>query len=291
MAVVTAADKPAGRGLIPRQSAVKQYATANGIPVLQPLNLKDPLFLEELRLLKPDLQIVIAFRMLPRAVWELPERGTFNLHASLLPQYRGAAPINRAIMNGETETGVTTFFINDQIDTGKIILAEKIPVSPVETAGELHNRLMETGAKLVVETVSRIVAGTVIEQPQDMLISGNQPLRTAPKIFKEDCRIDWTRGTTEIFNQIRGLSPYPAAFTSFTDSNGNVMDLKIFQCAAEISDHDLTPGTIFSPRKLALSVATADGLIRIHQLQLQGRKLMNVDEFMRGYGRLFSEIR
>ena len=291
VAVVTAPDKPAGRGLVPRQSAVKQYAMENGIPVLQPLNLKDPLFLEELRLLNPDIQIVIAFRMLPRAVWELPERGTFNLHASLLPQYRGAAPINRAIMNGETETGVTTFFINDQIDTGKIILVEKIPVSPYETAGELHDRLMEAGAKLVVETVSRIVAGTVIEQPQDMLISRNQPLRTAPKIFKEDCRIDWTRGTTEIFNQIRGLSPYPAAFTSFADSNGNVMDLKIFQCTAEISDHDLTPGTIFSPGKMALSVATADGLIRIQQLRLQGRKLMNIDEFMRGYGRLFSEIR
>lgn len=290
LAVVTAPDKPSGRGLKPKSSQVKEYAEMMAIPVLQPLNLKDPHFLEQLNSFHPDLQIVIAFRMMPRSVWALPPMGTFNLHASLLPQYRGAAPINRVIMNGETETGLTTFFLNEQIDAGKIILSRKFPIGTEETAGELHDRLMEAGAELVVETVTLICNNQVSEISQDMLIYNQDQLKTAPKIFKEDCRIDWNRTVFEVYNQIRGLSPYPGAYTTLDESGGSRFDLKIFRAKPYLFAHNLTPGTFRRKGKLELIAATVDGYLEIHEVQMQGRKMMKTADFIRGYGHLFSEM-
>ena len=289
-AVVTAPDKPAGRGLKPKPSPVKGFAETMNIPVLQPANLKDPAFLDQLWSFCPDLQIVIAFRMLPRQVWSLPPLGTFNLHASLLPQYRGAAPINRAIMNGETETGITTFFLNDQIDTGKIILAQKYQIRPEDTAGTMHDRLMVAGAGLVAETVDLIRSGRLSGTPQETLVTDSQNLKPAPKIFKEDCRIDWNRDTVSVFNFIRGLSPHPGAFTSFTGSDGNTYDMKILRAIPELFSHNYKQGLFLKDGKSQLIVTLPDGRLRIDELQLQGRKVMNTGDFMRGYGHLFSEM-
>ena len=226
VAVVTAPDKPAGRGLLLSESAVKKYAVLNKIPVLQPEKLRDPLFLEQLQKVKADIQVVVAFRMLPEIVWAMPPLGTINLHGSLLPQYRGAAPINRAIMNGETLTGVTTFKLKQEIDTGNILLKEEIPIGPQETAGELHDRMKETGASLVVRTIRGLMDGSLQEKPQEF--KSETVLKSAPKIFTEDCEIKWNDPVNKIFNQVRGLSPFPGAFTSFHEKK-----MKIFRVRLE----------------------------------------------------------
>lgn len=273
-AVVTVPDKPAGRGQIVQQSPVKYYAVSKGIPVLQPPKLKDPAFLDELRKLQADLQVVVAFRMLPEVVWNMPPLGTVNLHASLLPQYRGAAPINWAIINGEKETGVTTFFLRHEIDTGNMIFSEKVAIGDDETAGELHDRLMVTGAELMSKTVKAIEDGNYpsIPQPEPDV------LEHAPKIFREDCCINWERPVDELYNFIRGLSPYPAAFTELKEQ-----DLKIYQAHKEKGSCHANPGTFHTDGKTFLKVAALDGFIHIDELQLQGKKKMGAEEFLRGY--------
>jgi methionyl-tRNA formyltransferase len=283
--VITAPDRPAGRGKQIRRSEVKDFllGQSRSITLLQPENLKDPAFLEELRDLKPDLQVVVAFRMLPEAVWSLPPMGTFNLHASLLPQYRGAAPINHVLINGEKETGVTTFFIDEQIDTGKILLQERTAIGTEETAGELHDRLMALGGQLVLETVRRLSAGTLEARPQEQSMDAASRLKKAPKIYKEDCRIDWKLPGEKLFNLIRGLSPYPAAFTMLEMESGKKMQCKIFGAAFEAAAHRDTPGTIFTDNKNFLEVAVKDGLIHVHSLQMEGKKRMDIPDFLRGF--------
>ncbi|MCJ0743329.1 methionyl-tRNA formyltransferase [Pedobacter montanisoli] len=271
--VVTAADKPAGRGQKLNESAVKKYAVAHGLKVLQPLKLKDPDFLTELSELKADLQVVVAFRMLPEVVWNMPPKGTINLHGSLLPQYRGAAPINHAIINGETESGVTTFFLKHEIDTGDVIFSEKVHIDPDENAGSLHDKLMETGAKLIVKTVTAISDNTYTETPQP--ISAN--LKAAPKIFKDFCKIDWNQPTSQVYNHIRGLSPYPTAFTVFQDKL-----LKVFEASPEYVQHSAKPGDFLSDGKTYLKVATTNGYINLLDVQYEGKKRMRIDEFLRG---------
>lgn len=271
--VVTAADKPAGRGQKLQESAVKQYAVAKGIPVLQPLKLKDPDFIESLRALEADLQVVVAFRMLPEVVWDMPVKGTINLHGSLLPQYRGAAPINHVIINGDTESGVTTFFLKHEIDTGDVIFSEKVDIRPDETAGELHDELMLVGAGLLVKTVTAIASGDYQEQPQPQ--SGE--LKHAPKIFKEDCLIDWNQPAIKIYNLIRGLSPYPTAFTKLNDKA-----LKIFRAELEDQEPGISAGAFLSDGKTYLKFAAQDGFIKLTDLQYEGKKRMGVEEFLRG---------
>lgn len=291
VAVVTAPDRPAGRGLRARVSPIKEYARLHGIPVLQPLNLKDPLFLQQLISYNPDLQIVIAFRMMPKQVWALPHLGTFNLHASLLPQYRGAAPISRAIINGEHETGVTTFFLNEQIDTGAILLSEKVIIGSDETAGELHDRLMKTGAELVLRTVEGIVAGNMKEIRQESLVTDFSILKMAPKIFREDCMIDWDQEVMVIHNLIRGLSPDPGAFTELKLADGGTLILKILRAFPEPAEHRLLCGEFITDGKSFLKVGAKNGFIKLVEVQLQGRKVMNSGDFLRGFGRIFSETR
>ena len=276
IAVVTAPDKPAGRGQKISESAVKQYAISNGIKVLQPVKLKDPEFLEELSSLQADLQVVVAFRMLPEAVWSMPPRGTINLHASLLPQYRGAAPINWVIINGEKESGVTTFFLKQEIDTGDILFTEKVTLSGSETAGELHDRLMNKGAGLLVKTVKGVESGRYNEHPQSQLLDGVE-LRHAPKIFKEDCLIDWLQSAETIYNKIRGLSPSPTAYTTL---NGKM--LKIFRAEYEITEPGIQPGGFLTDHKTYLKFAAKDGFISLTDIQLEGKKQMGVKEFLRG---------
>lgn len=282
VAVVTAPDKPAGRGQKLTETAVKQYASEKGLKILQPEKLKSESFIKELQSLQADLQIVVAFRMLPEIVWNMPPKGTFNLHASLLPQYRGAAPINRAIINGEKESGVTTFFLKHEIDTGNILFHEKVNIGEDESAGELHDKLMNIGAELVLKTVKAIDENDYTEVPQEDIKTEN--LHHASKIFKEDCRINWKHSAAEIHNFIRGLSPYPTAFT-----NLNNQGLKIFKSEKEITKHLLTPGTFQSDGKTFLKVAVPDGYIHLKDLQLEGKKRMNIEEFLRGYGKLFHE--
>ncbi len=277
-AVVTAPDKPAGRGQKVSESAVKKYAKEKGLKILQPLKLKDPEFLASLKSIDADLQIVIAFRMLPEQVWAMPRLGTFNLHASLLPNYRGAAPINRAIMNGESESGVTTFFLQHEIDTGNIIERVKVPITPDETAGELHDKLMKIGAGLVLDTVRKIENGTVQTYPQDSFEKNESKLKHAPKIFKADCELNWEDDIDKIYNQIRGLSPYPAAFTSFRGLN-----MKIFRTTREYTSHDHLAGEFFSDGKTFLKVSANKGYLHISDLQLEGKKRMPVEEFLRGF--------
>jgi methionyl-tRNA formyltransferase len=276
VAVVTAPDKPAGRGQKINQSAVKQYAIANEIKVIQPEKLKDPGFLEELSSLQADLQVVVAFRMLPEVVWNMPPRGTINLHASLLPQYRGAAPINWVIINGEKESGVTTFFLKQEIDTGDILFTEKVTLTGHETAGELHDRLMNKGAGLLVKTVKGVESGRYNEHPQSQLLEGVE-LRHAPKIFKEDCLIDWRQPTETIYNKIRGLSPSPTAYTTL---NGKI--LKIFRTEYEITKPGIQPGSFLTDHKTYLKFAAKDGFISLTDIQLEGKKQMGVKEFLRG---------
>ena len=282
-AVVTTPDKPAGRNLLPHQSDVKKYALEKNLKILQPGNLKDENFLNELKSFKADLQIIVAFRMLPETVWAMPPLGTFNLHASLLPQYRGAAPINRAIMNGEKETGVTTFFLQKEIDTGKIIFREKVSVGENETAGELHDKMMNKGAELVLKTVKAIENGTYPSEPQSQLIKANEEIKKASKIFKEDCRINWKKSVTEIYNHIRGLSPYPAAFTEFLSENGTVQQIKIYSSSKEIIVHSYDTGKILSDEKTFLKIASGDGFVNLLEIQQAGKRKMRIDEFLRGF--------
>jgi methionyl-tRNA formyltransferase len=279
--VITAPDREAGRGMKPRPSAVKEYALSKGLHIMQPTNLKSELFLEELRDLKADLQIVVAFRMLPEVVWNMPPKGTFNLHASLLPQYRGAAPINWAVINGEKETGVTTFFLQQQIDTGNIILQEKLSIGDNETAGELHDRLMALGAQLVVRTVELISSGEVKAIPQASIEAG--ALREAPKIFKDTCRIDWNLPTKKVFDHIRGLSPYPAA-QAVLYKDGAELPIKVFSTRMEMDIHDdAKPGHIASDHRTYLHVRCADGWLSLLELQLAGKRRMPILEFLKGF--------
>lgn len=276
VAVVTAPDKPAGRGLLLSESAVKKYAVLNKIPVLQPEKLRDPLFLEQLQKVKADIQVVVAFRMLPEIVWAMPPLGTINLHGSLLPQYRGAAPINRAIMNGETLTGVTTFKLKQEIDTGNILLKEEIPIGPQETAGELHDRMKETGASLVVRTIRGLMDGSLQEKPQEF--KSETVLKSAPKIFTEDCEINWNDPVNKIFNQVRGLSPFPGAFTSF---HGKKM--KIFRVRLEKKNGLGEAGKMETDGKSWLRYSASDGYIYVEEMQLEAKKRMLTADFLRGY--------
>jgi methionyl-tRNA formyltransferase len=271
--VVTAADKPAGRGQKLQESAVKQYAISKGIPVLQPLKLKDPEFINELQNLKADLQVVVAFRMLPEVVWDMPSKGTINLHASLLPQYRGAAPINHAIINGEKESGVTTFFLKHEIDTGDVIFSESVSIADDETAGDLHDKLMQVGAGLLVKTVTAITNGDYEEQPQPDV----EELKHAPKIFKEDCLIDWNKANQAVYNMIRGLSPYPTAFTKLNDKT-----LKVFKAEMEDKEPGIASGGFLTDGKTFLKFATRDGFIKLLDIQYEGKKRMTIEEFLRG---------
>ncbi len=279
VAVVTVPDKPAGRGQKLQESEVKQFAVAHNIPVLQPEKLKAAEFLEQLKSFQPDLQIVVAFRMLPEIVWQLPSKGTFNLHGSLLPHYRGAAPINRAVMNGEKKTGVTTFFLQHKIDTGNIIFREEIPIGENETAGEVHDRMMVTGAGLVTKTVDAIAAGNYPEIPQTTLVKEGEEINEAPKIFREDCKINWNLPGEKIHNHIRGLSPYPAAWTNLHSENNAEVMLKIYRSEFISSSHQHTPGTILEN----FTIAAKEGIIRILEIQAPGKKKMPVADFLRGF--------
>jgi len=278
--VITAPDKPAGRGQKLTKSPVKELALKLGLKVLQPVNLKDPAFLEELKELKPDLQIVVAFRMLPESVWSLPPKGSFNLHASLLPQYRGAAPINWAIINGETETGVSTFFLKHEIDTGNIILQKKVPILPDDTAGSVHDKLMMTGAGLVVETAKAIATGNITETPQDNLDAST--LKNAPKIFKDDCKIDWNTPASDIYNKVRGLSPYPTAWSNLFLPDGTEIGLKIFFTRAT-SNKTLKPGETRCDGKKSILAGTATTDIELTDIQLAGKKRMLIEELLNGF--------
>jgi methionyl-tRNA formyltransferase len=280
--VVTGMDKPAGRGRKMRTSPVKDYALAHHIPILQPEKLKAPTFISGLQELQPDLIVVVAFRMLPEQIWKLPPMGTINLHASLLPQYRGAAPINRVLMNGETETGLTTFFIEKEIDTGKVILQEKVPIDPDENAGSLHDKMKQTGAALLVRTIRAIAAGDPPMIDQASLIGDHEEIKMAPKIYTEDCRVDWDQETAQVYNHIRGLSPYPAAWTILRIPSGEEKILKIFSAEKEILPVNEKPGTLLSDDENALEVTCRNGLIRLTSVQLEGKRKMDIAEFLRG---------
>jgi methionyl-tRNA formyltransferase len=281
--VITAPDKPAGRGNLITESAVKKYALENNLKVLQPEKLKNSEFLAELENLKADLQVVVAFRMLPEVVWNMPRMGTFNLHGSLLPQYRGAAPLNWAVINGETKTGVTTFLLDHEIDTGKILFKRETPISENETVGEVHDRLMEIGAKLVVETVDAIAEGNIQPIPQTELIEGTE-IKHAPKIFKEDCKINWKKDSEQIRNLVRGLSPYPAAWTNLVnEKTGTEIITKLFFAQKTDLVKNASPGTIETDRKTFMNVACKNGWLQITDLQIAGKKRMKVDEFLRGF--------
>jgi methionyl-tRNA formyltransferase len=295
--VITAPDKPAGRGMKMTESAVKKYAVKNNLKILQPEKLKNPEFISELNALNADLQIVVAFRMLPEVVWNMPPMGTINLHGSLLPQYRGAAPINWAVINGEKETGVTTFKLKHEIDTGNILMQESFPIDENETAGEVHDKMKEIGAKLLVETVKRIADGTMEEKSQWSMVNGessigpgqnpeahsplsidHSQLKHAPKIFTQTCSIDWHKSIDEIHNLIRGLSPFPGAFTELGDKT-----LKIFKAEKEPSCPTSKPGKWESDGKTYLKFAARDGYILLKDIQLEGKKRMLVEDFLRGY--------
>ncbi|MGL5318593.1 MAG: methionyl-tRNA formyltransferase [Bacteroidales bacterium] len=280
--VITMPDKPAGRGMKLQYSAVKQYALEVELPLLQPEKLKDSAFLEALKAWNADLQIVVAFRMLPEVVWDMPRFGTFNLHASLLPQYRGAAPINWAVINGDRETGITTFFLQHEIDTGNVIKQEKVTIEETDHAGIVHDKLMHLGARLVTETVDRVIAGDLSAIPQNEM-ADETALRPAPKIFKDTCRIDWTKTIGEVYNFIRGLAPYPAAWTELADNEGKHTMLKIYETTKEYAAHEYAPGTLLSDGKHTLRVAMSDGFLNIISLQIAGKKRMNVDELLRGF--------
>jgi methionyl-tRNA formyltransferase len=278
VAVVTMPDKPAGRGMKLQASPVKHYALEQGLPILQPEKLKDEAFLTALRGFHADLQIVVAFRMLPEIVWSMPPQGTFNLHASLLPEYRGAAPIHWAVMNGETETGVTTFFLKQEIDTGDLLLQERIPIGPDECTGSVHDRLMELGAQVVCRTVDVILDGTMKSFPQPGGV-----LKAAPKLFRENTRIDWSRPAKQLHDFIRGLSPFPAAWSGLVGKDGTVIGFKVFEATYEQVAPVLEPGTLVVEGKKSLKVAVADGFIRLIRFQLAGHKALNTDEFLRGF--------
>ena len=279
--VVTMPDKPAGRGRKIQYSEVKKTALEHNLPLLQPEKLKDPSFLEQLVSYQANLFIVVAFRMLPAVVWQMPTLGTFNLHASLLPQYRGAAPINFAIINGETETGLTTFFLNEEIDKGEVIMREKVAIRPDETAGELHDELMLLGNKVVVETIKIIQSGQLNTITQEELVEG-RALKAAPKITKEFCDIDWSQDCQTVYNHIRGLSPYPAAHTKLVSEQGEAIELKVYTSVIESCHPEMPVGTIVTDNKKTLKVALSDGFIHITHLQQAGKKAMPTEEFLRG---------
>jgi methionyl-tRNA formyltransferase len=299
--VITAPDKPAGRGMKITESAVKKYAIEKNLPVLQPEKLKSPEFIEQLKLLKADLQVVVAFRMLPEIVWNMPPVGTINLHGSLLPQYRGAAPINWAVINGEKETGVTTFKLKHEIDTGDILLQESFAIGDDETAGEIHDRMKEIGAQLLVKTIKGLADGSLAERTQSSIVRGSSEvshqssvsgfakdshdspltahdLKPAPKIFTDNCKIGWNKPVDEIYNLIRGLSPFPAAFTFLKDKT-----LKIYRSKKEIATPTIATGEFLTDNKMFLKFAAADGYIHATEIQLEGKKKMMIDEFLRGY--------
>lgn len=278
--VITAADKPAGRGKKLKFSAVKEYALQNNLKLLQPTNLKDEIFISQLRDLKADLQIVVAFRMLPVVVWDMPPKGTFNLHASLLPQYRGAAPINHAIINGETKTGVTTFFLDKEIDTGKIISQIELEIFNDDNAETLHDKMMMAGADLILKTVKKIISNDITLVDQNANINNEDSLNAAPKIFKEDCKINWNKPAHEVYNFIRGLSPYPASHTSFI-SPGNTIYIKVFSSSIEIANHSIKIGSVFSEND-DLKIAVQDGFIHLLEIQQSGKRRMKVSDFLRG---------
>ena len=280
--VITMPDKPIGRHQNELSaSPVKKYAVAHGLRVLQPAKLKDPEFVEELRSLQADLQIVVAFRMLPEVVWNMPRYGTFNLHAALLPQYRGAAPINWAIINGDTETGITTFFLDHDIDTGSVIQRVPVPILDTDNVEDVHDKLMLLGSDLVVETVDNILAGTVTPIPQSELQT-DEPLRPAPKIFKETCRIDWTQGVKHTYDFVRGLSPYPAAWTELT-YNGKTSVLKVYATSKDFCEVTEPIGTVLTDGKAYFKVAQVDGYQHLLTIQLAGKKRMQIADFLRGF--------
>lgn len=281
--VITAPDRPAGRGRKITVSPVKKYSLEKGLRILQPERLKDESFLEELKSIQPDLQVVVAFRMLPEVVWSLPKFGTFNLHASLLPQYRGAAPINWAVINGEKETGVTTFFIDKEIDTGRVILSEKVEIGDDETAGELHDRLMRVGAELVLKTVKKIISGSYTLTDQKDINVNTDKLHPAPKIFKEDCRIDWNNNVSSIYNFIRGLSPHPGAFTEFISPDRKTYFVKIFRVKKVEKVEEVKPGILYTDGNKYISISGRNGFIEVLEIQVAGKKRMKTEELLRGF--------
>lgn len=281
--VITMPDKPMGRhGSVLQPSPVKQYAVSQGLKVLQPEKLKNEEFVAELRDLNADLQIVVAFRMLPEVVWSMPRLATFNLHASLLPQYRGAAPINWAVINGDTETGITTFFLKHEIDTGEIIDQVRVPIADTDNVEVVYERLMRLGGDLVLKTVDAILEGSVKTIPQEELAQVGE-LRPAPKIFKETCRIDWIIGVKRIYDFVRGLSPYPAAWTELYQEGTDPVMLKIFETEKLFCEHSLAPGTIVTDCKTYFKIASSDGYVNVLSLQLAGKKRMEINDFLRGY--------
>lgn len=281
--VVTMPDKPIGRHQDTLQpSPVKKYAIEHGLKVLQPVKLKENAFIEELRALQAHLQIVVAFRMLPEVVWNMPPMGTFNLHASLLPQYRGAAPINWAVINGDTETGITTFFLSHEIDTGEVIQQVRIPIADTDNVEIVHDRLMTLGGKLVIDTVDNILAGKIKAIPQEQM-QAEGPLRPAPKIFKETCKIDWNaKDIKQLYDFVRGLSPYPAAWTEWVEQNGKIQILKIYNSAQEYVQHKLPIGTVHTDGKTYFKVAAKGGFLTLLEIQLAGKKRMAIADFLRG---------
>lgn len=281
--VVTMPDKPSGRGHKIQYSAVKKYALDNNLPLLQPERLKDESFLKELDAWNADLQIVVAFRMLPEVVWDMPRLGTFNLHGSLLPQYRGAAPINWAVINGEKETGVTTFFLTHEIDTGKIILQDKVRIEETDNVGKIHDELMHIGAKLVKETVDLILEDKVEAIDQSKFCLNEQELKPAPKIFKDTCRIDWSKDADQVHNHIRGLSPYPAAWAELHSEGREPQAVKIYASEKIITEDHVPTGHVYTDNKTYLHVACNNGYINITEIQFPGKKAMRTDELLRGY--------
>jgi len=280
--VITAPDKPSGRGKKISKSAVKIYAENNNLNILQPTNLKSPEFLETLRNLQADLQIVVAFRMLPELVWAMPPLGTINLHASLLPDYRGAAPINYAVINGESKTGITTFFIEKEIDTGKIIKQKEIEIKENKTAGELHDELMTEGAVLMLETINEIFSNNTKPIAQLDILKGRKA-KLAPKIFKDDCKINWNTDISQIHNFIRGLSPYPAAWTEIVDNNNSILTMKILKAEKLIGNNNNEPLKLLSDNKTYIKISVNGGFINIKELQLQGKKKMDIKSFLNGF--------
>lgn len=281
VAVVTGEDKPQGRGRKVLPTPVKQFAEEHNIPVLQPAKLKDEAFLAELKSYNADLQVVVAFRMLPEVVWAMPKLGTFNLHAALLPQYRGAAPINWAVINGETKTGVTTFFLDKDIDTGRIMLKQEVDILPEDNAGTIHDKLMVVGSELVKKTVEMILSGDVKTVAQSELISSDTVLKPAPKIFKEDCRLDFSKDGISIKNLVRGLSPYPAAFTTLKIKDKE-MNVKVFEVGFEPDSSENEVGKVITDNKNFIKISCQNGYIQLLDIQLEGKKRMKTEDFLRG---------
>ena len=282
-AIVTSPDKPAGRGRQMRISEVKKVAMRHNLRVFQPENLKDPDFINELKATSPDIQIVVAFRKIPREIWQIPPLGTFNMHASLLPYYRGAAPINRVIMNGEKHTGVTTFLIDECIDTGKILLREKINIEPGETAGTLHDKIKVKGAELVIRTIDGLLNNDITPIEQENIKKEPENLKKAPKIYKEDCRINWAEPCHDIVNLIHGLSPVPGAYTELKINENKSLTIKIFKAVPEKYKHDYPTKKIITDNKTYLKITTPDGVVSIKELQISGKKRISIEEFLRGY--------